>query len=329
LKEYCYTDNVFSFEGSVSVQVDDAWCRPWRIDYNHSDFFPHVSDRAGESSGIRLTFTTDSLNIGLKLYELFENMKMDVYSNGKLIEQYTCEQSKEVKFLPIDSGMKNIEIWLDPRFPFVLEKVLIDDDAQIQRTFIDKKRWVHYGSSISHSKDAGSPSTIWAGIVARENNFHLTNLGYGGQCKIDPMIGLMIRDLSADIITLKLGINCYKGELSPRTFKSNVIGMINIIRDKNPDVPIVVISPIHSPKREGSRVWDNSMTLMEMRNMLLYVVEIFKKHGDTSIYYVDGLKILGLDKAEYMPDDLHPNAEAQFFMAENFINEVLLQVKRS
>lgn len=323
MKEYSYADNVFSFEGSVSVQVDGTWCRPWRINYNRIDLFPHVSDRAGEASGVRLCFTTDSLNIGLKIHELFENMKMDVYSNGKLTEQYTCGQSKDIKFLPMDPGMKSIEIWLDPRFPFILENVIIDDDAQIQPTKIIQKRWVHYGSSISHSKHAGSPSTTWTGIVARKYNFHLTNLGYGGQCKIDPMIGLMIRNLPADMVTLKLGINCYKGDLSPRTFESNAIGLVNIIRDKKPDIPLVVISPIHSPNREESRVWDNSMTLMEMRNMLLHVVEKFKKYGDQNIYYVDGLKILGLDKAEYLPDDLHPNAEGQFIMAENFTNEVL------
>ena len=110
MREYCYFDGVFSFEGSISVEIGDTWCRPWRLLYDRVDLYPNVSIKAVKTSGVRLTFTTDAKNIGLKLHEVFDKMKMDVYSNGNLAEQYICGQDKEIFFKPLDSGMKNIEI---------------------------------------------------------------------------------------------------------------------------------------------------------------------------------------------------------------------------
>lgn len=323
MKEYSYSDNVFSFEGSVSVQVEDTWCRPWRIDYNRIDFFPYLPERSGELSGVRLTFATDSQHIGLKFHEAYENMKLDVYSNDELVEQLTCNMDTTIFLKALDPGMKKIEIWLDPKYPLKLEKVLIDDDSIIQRVNFTGKRWVHHGSSISHSKAAASPSCIWTGIVARKYGLHLTNLGFGGQCKIETMVAMMIRDLPSDMISLKLGINCYVGDLTSRTFEPNVIGFINIIREKKPETPIVVISPIYSPDREDVRLLENSLTLKEMRDILCTVVDKFKKHGDKKIYYVDGLSILGPEYVKYLPDGLHPDANGQFIMAENFIKEAI------
>ncbi|HHV59354.1 MAG TPA: hypothetical protein GXX49_03495 [Clostridiaceae bacterium] len=67
MREYCYFDGVFSFEGSISVEIGDTWCRPWRLLYDRVDLYPNVSIKAVKTSGVRLTFTTDAKNIGLKL----------------------------------------------------------------------------------------------------------------------------------------------------------------------------------------------------------------------------------------------------------------------
>lgn len=321
MKQYKYQDKVFTFEGCVSVEVNDKWCKPWRIEHKFIEFFPYVWERAEMASGVRLVFKTDSENIGLKTYEFFEDMKLDLFVNGELFEKHICTD-REIFFKKMDKDIKDIEIWLDPSLPFVLESVFIDRNASIQRIIDKRKRWVHYGSSISHSKTAYSPSTIWTGIVAQKFNMHLTNLGFGGNCILEPAIGMMIRDLKCDVITLKLGINCYNGSLSNRSFEPNAIGLIKIIRDKNPYIPVSVISPIYSPDKEKIRKRDNSLTLVEMRGILENVVEKFMKYGDKNITYINGLDILGPDQAGYMQDNVHPDADGQFVMAKNFINRV-------
>ena len=59
MKAYSYQDSVFTFEGSISVQVEDNWCKPWRIDFQHIELYPYVCERAVEATGVRITFSTD------------------------------------------------------------------------------------------------------------------------------------------------------------------------------------------------------------------------------------------------------------------------------
>ncbi len=319
MRQYRYQDKVFEFEGCVSVEVENRWCKPWRIIRKYIDLFPYVWEKAENASGVRLTFTTDSESIGIKLFEACEGMKLDLFTNGTLTEKYICGKSRDITFTKQGKGEKRIEVWLDQRYSFLLETVCIDEWASIHYTVDQRKRWVHYGSSISHSLEAGSPSTIWTGIAAQNLGLNLTNLGFGGNCILEPMIGIMIKDLKCDLVTLKLGINCYNGALSTRSFEPNAIGLIRIIREKHVNIPIIIISPIFCIERENTRMRDNSLTLVEMRQTLKHVVEKFKNYGDNNIFYVDGIDILGPDKAEHMPDNLHPDAEGQFVMAKNFI----------
>ncbi|GHC04585.1 hypothetical protein GCM10007047_21790 [Cerasicoccus arenae] len=65
------------------------------------------------------------------------------------------------------------------------------------------------------------------------------------------MVARMIRDLKADIITLKLGINVYgSGSLNSRTLMHNVICFIVFVRETHQNTPIGMITPIYSCDRE-------------------------------------------------------------------------------
>ena len=149
----------------------------------------------------------------------------------------------------------------------VVKSLKINSDAEISKVTDDRLKWTTYGSSITHCVRAHSPALTWPAVVARKHALNLTALGYGGQCHVDPMIAIMIRDIPADLITLKLGINVQgAGSLNPRTFKSAVIGMIKIIREKQPKTPIGIISPIISPPRENLK--NNGLSLCDMRSEL-------------------------------------------------------------
>lgn len=323
LKGYTYRDNVFTFEGCISVQREQEWAAPWRIDYSHFDFYPFLNDEVGRAcSGVRLCFTTDSRHIVLDLADVVQWTKLDLFADGKLIQEVMLNKDESpVAFQVLDPGLKRIEIWLDTCFQVKVKKVLIDEGARICKTPVTQKRWVHYGSSISHSGHARTPSKSWAALVAQKLDLHLTNLGYGANCKLEPMVGRMIRDLPADYITLKLGINVYHGNLSTRTFAPNVIGLIQIIREKHPDTPLAVISPIYSPPREEVK-GGSGMSLKDMRCILADIVESCKKYGDRNIYYGDGLKVFGLSEAGYLHDELHPVAAGEYPLSDNIIKEV-------
>ena len=337
MKQYTYIDNVFLFEGCISLRQNDDWIQPVRINDDKKILYPYISEFQAphwksivseQCSGVRLCFATDSENIIMELAEVFEGMQIDLYVNEQYKDSVVLSENEtEVKFTNIDSGFNKITIWLDQRFSFKLKSIWLDKGARINKTLNYSKIWVHYGSSISHSREAGSPSNTWTSLVSRKLQLNLTNLGYAANCALEPMVGRMIRDLPADFITMKLGINVHAGHLSRRTFLPNAIGLVSLIREKHPSTPIVIISPIYSSPREDIRKWEFGLTLGDMRKILEEVVERFRQQGDKNIYYVDGLNIFGQKEAEYLPDQLHPNAQGQFALADNFIREVFQNLK--
>ncbi len=323
MKKYSYEDNVFSFEGAVSVYKGKGYSMPFRIDCSHIDFFPVLNElKAKQASGVRLSFNTDSKNIIINVINDEEDLMLDLFIDNSFYKGITASHHKGcIEFLDLPEGLKKIDIWLDQRREFKLCNLMVDEDCNIYKVQSNQKRWIHYGSSISHSLEGESPSKTWAAMVAQRLDLHLTNLGFHSECKCDPMIGFVIREIPADYITLKVGINLVDGDLNTRTFKPAILGLINIIRDKKPDTPIVLCSPIYTPLYDDIK-GGSGYNLKEMREVVLECVHIFREYGDKNIFYTDGLKLFGPQYIQHMPDDLHPNAEGQYIMANNFINEV-------
>jgi len=198
---------------------------------------------------------------------------------------------------------------------------VIDDESILTKSEDQQNRkWITYGSSITQCRDADSPSQTWPALVARKNNLDLTCMGYGGQCHLDPMVALTIRDLPSDIISLCLGINIYgASSLNERTFQPGILGFVQILREKHMDIPIIVMSPIYSPDREENPN-EVGMTLQMMRSEIKNSVDILKSLGDVNIHYIDGLAVFDKQYETLLPDKLHPNNEGYSIMANNISN---------
>jgi len=186
-----------------------------------------------------------------------------------------------------------------------------------------RPKWVTYGSSITHCVRSLSPARTWPAAVARARGLNLTCLGYGGQAHLETLAAMMIRDLPADLITLKLGINTINGSLNQRTFYPAVTGMVRLIREKHPATPIVLISPITYPPNE---IIPNvvGMTMQLMRAEIERAYHNLIELGDQHLYHLNGLELFDealLDR--YSDDQCHPKGEGQLVMAERFIERVL------
>ena len=226
---------------------------------------------------------------------------------------------EEFEFTDLPTGAKHLELWLPQRGDFALRQIEVDDDALIQQITDERPRWMTYGSSITHCRDASSPSRTWPALVAREKNLNLTCLGYGGQCHLDAQIALMMRDRPADYISLCVGINIQgTSSLGFRTFGAAIIGFVKILREKHPETPLLLISPIYSARRETT---PNKVdwTLSDYRNAVEETASRLQAHGDRRLHYLSGLKLCDESLAHLMPDDLHPNAEGYELMARNFL----------
>jgi len=330
--KYIYKDKVYSIEGALSVDDNSEYTQPWRIDYDRKELFPYLNDefQGGACSGVRIAFTSDTTYLAIDIKKVYKNdtgehmvMKLDLVVNSILIETLNINEGIKIyEFKKLEEGNKEIEIWLDHAFPVKFKAIYIKKDAYIKKTINNKKRWVHYGSSISHSVRGKSPSIIWPALVALDKNLHVTNLGFGGNCILEPIMGNSISELKADLFTLKLGINIIGGKLSDRSFEPCVIGLIESIRRQHKKTNIIIISPIYAKEHEDTRGLSN-LTLVEIREILKQLVNKYNKLGDKNIYYVDGKSILGEKDRKYMPDEVHPNQEGQYVMAKNFIDKVI------
>ena len=298
---------------------------PWRLPYDDLALFPpeELHDRAAMPSGIRLRFAMDAESLIFETEPMAGPGNLDLYANDALVSTMKFDaEATSIGFQALPQGMKTLELWLHQQTPFRLRAIHLPEGAALKRAEEGRPRWITYGSSITNSGAAASPSFTWPGIVAREKGLNLTSLGFGGQCLADPMIARLIRDLPAELISVKLGINIYGCAcLNERSFLPAVIGTLATIRDKHPETPLIACSAIWSPDRE-SKPNVVGMTLQMMRAEVAKAVDIFRQRGDRQIFYVDGLKLFGPELAQYLPDGVHPDAEGYRRLGQNFVLEV-------
>lgn len=320
-----YLSKLFDEKISLQSKLENVKIIPWRLPFTDIDLYPDDFFRreAIKASGVRLHICTDAVKITVHGKYICSPHKgcprylMDLCQDNKIIA--TCEyRNGKVEFEKLAQGEKELEVWLSPGFDFIFESLELDDGAVLLPVPEDRRpRWVTYGSSITHAIRAISPAQTWPAIVARKNNWNLLNLGYGGQCILDPMIARLIRDYPADIISLKLGANVYFGAMHPRSFPAAVIGFIATIREKHPLTPLLLCSLIYAEPWEETP-GPTGLTAKLMRGQIAEIVGIFRKRGDKNLHYVDGLELLGPELSHLQPDKVHPNGEGNLRMEENF-----------
>ena len=324
------------FAGAISVEEGPGWLKPWRLPEKQRRLFPTPDDglvvRAQMASGVRLRFATDSSTIALHFLPLGEippgcerdRITFDLTRDGQIVATSdVATGGTAAVFTALPPGGSTYELWLPPEMPISVTELHLDAGAACSIPADPRPIWLTYGSSLTHCVRANSTSRTWPAIVARRRGLHLTSLGFGGQCCLDPMVGRVIRDQPADVITLKLGINCIGGALSPRTFAGAVLGLVAIIREKHPDTPIGLVSPIGYPPHETE---PNVLgyTIQGMRADIADVHRRLVEAGDANLYYYNGLNVFGLDLiARYTTDQCHPNGDGIEVMAANFDSAVM------
>jgi lysophospholipase L1-like esterase len=314
--------------GAVSAENGEGWLRPCRLDARELPLY--WSDRLIEHSwtgaGVRVRFATDSTAIGLRVEPIDDVRRFDLVSDGVLLATAKLPaEENEITFAGLPQGSRTLEVWLPQRKPTTLRALLVAEGSTAEPADDPRPRWTAYGSSITHGGEAHSPARTWPGTAAREHNLNLTCLGFGGECHIDPIVGQLIADRPADLITLKLGINVHgASSLNARTLGPAVIGLVRTIRRKQPDVPVGVISPIVSPPRE-TEPNTAGLSLEMMREQIAEAVRRLADAGDERLIYFDGRELFSRTEADagLLPDDLHPNGDGYEVLGANAARVVI------
>lgn len=253
-------------------------------------------------------------------------------------------EADTVWFEGLGEATKHCELWL-PHNAFVeLRAIELPDGAKLIGPKPEaRRRWIHYGSSISHCVEALEPALTWPAVAARQAGVALQSLGFGGQCHLDQFVARTIRDADADVITIKTGINVINMDsMRERVFEPALHGFLDTIREGKPDTPIALVSPIYCPAAESTpgptipngdgkfvtvagheEIRAGCMTLSRTREIISRVVEKRRAAGDRRLRYVDGLTLFGIDDADDLPDDLHPNPAGYVRMGRRFAPSLL------
>ncbi len=314
--------------GAVSAQQTDEGIRPCRLNVDELPLY--WSDRLIEHSwtgaGVRVRFSTDSSAVGLTVVPIDDVRVFDLVSEGVLLATAKLPAGEEdILFAALPPGRKTLEIWLSQRKPVTLRSLRVPEQSTAEPADDPRPRWTAYGSSITHCGEAHSPARTWPATAARRHGLNLTCLGFGGECHLDPIVGQLIADRPADLITLKVGINIQGAcSLNARTLGPGLIGMVRTIRREQPTVPIGVISPILSPPRE-TQPNNVGLSLENVREQLAEAVRRLVDAGDEHLTYFDGRELFGRSEVDagLLPDELHPNGDGYEAMGENAARVVI------
>lgn len=323
------------FHGAISVEPTATGWHPWRLPHTRRHWFPAPDDalmaQAARPSNVRLRFTTDATTVTLRFLPLAElppavpdGHCFDAVIDGQIAQVIRCGAgATEAVFDNIGRGRRVVELWLPPSGPVTVTGLLAPNATP---TPDSRPLWVTWGSSLTHCVRAGSAARTWPGTVARRHQLNLVNLGFGGQCHLEPTVAMVIRDLPAQYISLKLGINTHHGSVNHRTYPALVTAAVAIIREKHPRTPLALVSPIGYPPRETT---PNAVgyTMADMRRDMAQVHQQFVAAGDQHLHYIDGLKVFNLDEiARFTPDQCHPNAAGMDLMADHFSEHVMARL---
>ncbi len=166
------------------------------------------------------------------------------------VQRLVADKPGSVRVAGLPRGMKNVELWLPQQTP--TELVALRADGEVLAPLPDgRRRWVHHGSSISHCIEADGPTGTWSVVAAVLAGAEVINLSQAGNALLDPYVARTTRDMPADLISLKVGINIVAlSAFRLRTFGPALHGFLDTIRDGHPDTPLLLISPVSCPALE-------------------------------------------------------------------------------
>lgn len=324
-----------AIEGALDIRSLPGGFQPLRLsdaamDRSHRALrTPFVAESA---NGVRLRFATEATSIELDfslhvsertafalLAARMTPPTFDLRIDDALHDRRAVPHVDGVQSLRFD-GMPGTsviaELWLPHNVGIVIH--LARSDGPLSPAPDTRPRWLIHGSSITHDALAPGPSDTWPAQLARDAGWHLTSLGFRGECHLDPFVARAIAAAPADVITLELGINVHNQQsMRERAVEPAAHGFLQSVRDGHPRAPITVVSPLfgaereteaHSTSFEGA-ILDGDLTLPRIRAVLCGAVDLRERSGDSGIAYIDGLSLLGPEHADRFFDGLHPDAE--------------------
>lgn len=288
----------------------------------------NVLELSRHTAGGRVRFVTDSPFVAIKteqpLCGAFSHMAPAGQTGFDLYRQEGEKQIFVKSFLPPtpnrgyesllelgDSKMKTLTI--DFPLYYGVEKLYIGlhRDAKISHApdYKHKKPMVFYGSSVTQGGCASRPGTSYQGFISRRFDTDYINLGFSGSACGEIEMAQYIADLDMSVFVLDYDFNTPSVEHLLKTHEP----FFKCIREKNPDLPIIVMSV---PK------FYLNDTFRQRRAIIEKTVENAKNSGDKNVYFINGQELMEMVEDEGTVDGTHPTDLGFYSMASRIIREL-------
>ena len=173
---------------------------------------------------------------------------------------------------------------------------------------------VYYGSSITQGGCASRPGNSYQSIISRRLGCDYINLGFSGSARGEDEIAEYIAGLEMSAFVYDYDHNAPTAE----HLRSTHARMFGIIRDKNPKLPVIMLSRPHS------RLTTEEKT---RRDIIMQTYINARAAGDENVYFIDGggiFNIFGGDSGSV--DGCHPN-DLGFMCMAHALGAVLEKLK--
>ena len=152
---------------------------------------------------------------------------------------------------------------------------------------------VYYGSSVTQGGCASRPGMSYQAIITRELDCDHINLGFAGGAKGEEAIARYIADMDMSLFVFDYDYNSPSLEHLRTTHGR----MFNIIRGKNPDLPILILSrPSYKLSAGGE----------ERFKIIKQTYDDAVRGGDKNVYLLKGSKLMETAKLDGTVDGCHP-----------------------
>ncbi|MBQ9714434.1 MAG: hypothetical protein IJV83_03845 [Clostridia bacterium] len=168
---------------------------------------------------------------------------------------------------------------------------------------------VFYGSSVTQGACASRPGNTYENIISRALDCDYLNLGFWGNAKGEEEMANYIANIKMSAFVFDYDYNAPSAEHLQKTHEK----MFKIIREKNPSLPIIVLS---APK-----CYLNDTDIKRVA-VIKKTCENAIRSGDKFVRFISGAEILKDVKDTALADNIHPG-DSGFISMAKYIGDAL------
>ncbi len=189
--------------------------------------------------------------------------------------------------MPLYGGAETVEIGLEPG-----STLEAPPEHRISRPVL------FYGSSITQGGCASRPGNAYSSMLCREVDAPQINLGFSGSGKGEKAMAEAIAGLDLAAFVMDYDHNAPSAEHLEETHEA----FFRIIREKNPELPIIIMSKCD--------IWQyrDYDVMSRRREVIRRTYENAVKSGDKKVWFIDGETLFGSEHRDLSTvDGCHPN----------------------